>query len=192
MQILIVLLFLVLAGAAAWIVWRYRKHTQAVAAHEAFVLQELRERAAAAPTINVDDDPAFAPQVPLLDLVITFYQARGYQTAVAQREDSPVQYWLQHKEDPQRIYAVLALASRSPIDAARVGLLVRELNQAGRFRLMFVAESGFEETAMAQYKDAVQMINRPEIERRLDTTDREIRLHIMKKAMRRSEERRGN
>jgi hypothetical protein len=82
--------------------------------------------------------------VPLRDLVLVWFEARGYQASVASRAVLPIEYVLRHRGDPARAYAFVALSE--PLTAERGAELIERAHGLGLERLLVTSEDGSERT----------------------------------------------
>jgi hypothetical protein len=82
--------------------------------------------------------------VPIRDLVLVWFEARGYQASVASRAVLPIEYVLRHRGDPARAYAFVALSERL---TAELGAgLIERAHGLGLERLLVTSEDGAERT----------------------------------------------
>ncbi len=94
--------------------------------------------------INVD--------VPLRELSLAWFEARGYRGAPASPAVRPIELVLRHKDDPARAYAFVV--EPQPVDGSRVTALLRQAREIGLLRVLIVADAGAEQTAAAGKKGA--------------------------------------
>src|SRR5882672_941602 len=100
--------------------------------------------------INVD--------VPLRELSLAWFEARGYRGAPASPAVRPIELVLRHKDDPARAYAFVV--EPQPVDSSRVTALLRQAREIGLLRVLIVADAGAEQTAAAGKKGARVMDRR--------------------------------
>lgn len=78
--------------------------------------------------------------VPLRELVLAWFEARGYRGAPASTAVHPIELVLRHKADPARAYAVVV--ESQPVTAERVRVLRAQARGIGLMRLLVVAAAG--------------------------------------------------
>jgi hypothetical protein len=83
-------------------------------------------------------------EVPLRDLALVFFEARGYQASPASPAVMPIEYVLRHRGDPRRVYAFIALNER--LTEERGGQLIEQAQSIGLERLLVTTEEGAERT----------------------------------------------
>jgi hypothetical protein len=120
-------------------------------------------RKAAPPSVPGQD-------VALRELVLAWFEARGYRGAPASPAVRPIELVLRHKDDPARAYAFVV--DRQRVDAARVKELAKQARSIGLVRMLVVADGGSSEDA-AQAKKGVRVMDRGAIDaefRRLEVS----------------------
>lgn len=97
----------------------------------------------AQPVVSPQSRPAAANNLPMRELAIAFYEARGYRRETALKEDAPILCFLQHRTEPNRAYGFVALQSTDPVGRERVKGIARDLRTAGHKRIIMYASAGF-------------------------------------------------
>jgi len=96
----------------------------------------------AAPAVPADA-PELGAGVPLRELAIVWFEARGYQASPASQALRPIELVLRHRGDPARAYAFVEIAT--PLTAGGCRELVDQAHSIGLVRLLIVAEAGVDE-----------------------------------------------
>jgi hypothetical protein len=81
-------------------------------------------------------------RVPVRELVLAWFEARGYRPAALPIDSLPIELLLRHKQTPERAYAFVA--EREPLTAQRVSSLFTLARAAGFQRLLVATEGGAE------------------------------------------------
>lgn len=123
-------------------------------------------------------------EVPLRNLVLAWFEARGYRPAPASTALRPIDVVLRHREDPARCYAFMYEAGRAT--GPRASALLDLARSAGLPRLLIAAEHGGDSALRANRVKGVRMIDWPTIEADLKKLDREIAARIVAIARQRS------
>lgn len=84
--------------------------------------------------------PALGSGVPLRELALVWFEARGYAASPASQALWPIELVLRHRDDPARAYAFVALAT--PLTAASGLDLIQQAHSIGLARLLIAAEAG--------------------------------------------------
>ncbi len=108
--------------------------------------------------------------VPLRELALTWFEARGYRGSLASPAVRPIELVLRHKNDPARAYAFVVEPQR--VDAQRVARLLEQARSIGLVRLLVVADGGTASGAIAQRK-GVRLVDRAALDgelRRLEVS----------------------
>lgn len=87
--------------------------------------------------------PPAANGLPMRDMAVALYEARGYRRETALKEDAPILCFLQHRTEPNRAYGFVALQSTDPVGRERVKGIMRDLRGAGHKRIIMYASAGF-------------------------------------------------
>ena len=115
--------------------------------------------------------------VPLRNLVLAWYEARGYRPAPAATALRPIDVVLRHREDPARSYAFMYDPGRAT--GPRASTLLDLARSAGLSKLLIVAEHGGDSALRANRVKGVRMIDWPSIEADLKKLDRQIAERIV-------------
>lgn len=136
-------------------------------------VQPVPAQAAAAPKaapkaapIVVPPPPAPSParpgeDVPLRELALAWFEARGYRSSPASSAVRPIELVLRHKNDPARAYAFVVESSR--VSIGRVEQLRGQARSIGLVRLLIVAAGGAEPNAAEGFK-GVRLMDRRALE----------------------------
>ncbi len=86
-----------------------------------------------------------SPGVPLRELVLAWYEARGYRGSPASPAVWPIELVLRHREDAARAYAFVVQNDRVSVD--RITALIEQAREIGMMRVAVIAEAGYESGA---------------------------------------------
>ncbi len=123
-------------------------------------------------------------EVPLRNLVLAWFEARGYRPAPAVPSLRPIDVVLRHRNDPARSYAFMYDPGRAT--GPRASSLLDLARSAGLSKLAIAAEHGGDSALRANRVKGVRMIDWPTIEADLKKLDREIAGRIVGIARQRS------
>lgn len=105
--------------------------------------------APAAPTTARTVEPAaerkrdpMASNVPLRELVLAWYESRGYRGSPASPAVWPIELVLRHREDAARAYAFVVQTDHISVD--RITALIEQAREIGMTRVAVIAEAGYE------------------------------------------------
>jgi hypothetical protein len=118
--------------------------------------------------------PAVGADVPLRELALAWFEARGYRASPASPAVRPIELVLRHKNDPARAYAFVV--ERQRIDGQRVRSLLEQARSIGLMKLLVVAEAGAEPGA-AEARKSVRLVDRAA----LDAEFRRLELNVAAK-----------
>ncbi len=131
-----------------------------------------RPHAEATPAARASDPPArrkpdvISPNVPLRELVLAWYEARGYRGSPASPAVWPIELVLRHREDAARAYAFVVQNDHVSVD--RITALIEQAREIGMMRVAVIAEAGYESAAKEVAKRRhVRLIDRPAMEAEL-------------------------
>jgi hypothetical protein len=134
--------------------------------------QHTRPRSAAKPAPASNDAVAkrkpdvISPNVPLRELVLAWYEARGYRGSPASPAVWPIELVLRHREDAARAYAFVVQNDHVSVD--RITALIEQAREIGMMRVAVIAEAGYESGAKEVAKRRhVRLIDRPAMEAEL-------------------------
>lgn len=125
----------------------------------------------AAPSIAVQTRPKPEPigaGIPLRELVLAWYEARGYRGSPASAAVWPIQLVLRHRQDAARAYALVVQDDLVSVD--RVTALIEHARDIGILRVAVVAEAGYERGARdVARKCNVRLIDRSTMDAELSS-----------------------
>ena len=131
-----------------------------------------RPHAETRPAARASDSPArrkpevISPNVPLRELVLAWYEARGYRGSPASPAVWPIELVLRHREDAARAYAFVVQNDHVSVD--RITALIEQAREIGMMRVAVIAEAGYESAAKEVAKRRhVRLIDRPAMEAEL-------------------------
>jgi hypothetical protein len=124
-----------------------------------------------APSIAVQTRPKPEPigaGIPLRELVLAWYEARGYRGSPASAAVWPIQLVLRHRQDAARAYALVVQDDLVSVD--RVTALIEHARDIGILRVAVVAEAGYERGARAVARKCnVRLIDRSTMDAELSS-----------------------
>jgi hypothetical protein len=101
-----------------------------------------------APVPTRDPTPmldSMAPSVPLRELVLAWYESRGYRGVPASPAVWPIELVLRHRDDASRAYAFVVQTDNVSVD--RITALIEQAREIGMMRVAVIAEAGYERGA---------------------------------------------
>jgi hypothetical protein len=117
----------------------------------------------AQPEARRDPIPA---SVPLRELVLAWYESRGYRGSPASPAVWPIELVLRHREDAARAYAFVVQNDHVSVD--RITALIEQAREIGMMRVAVIAEAGYERGAKEiARKRNVRLIDRATMEAEL-------------------------
>lgn len=129
----------------------------------ASVQQRLRRWAAPLSVRYPSEADSIAAGVPLRELVIAWYESRGYRGSPASPAVWPIELVLRHRDDAARAYAFVVQGDYVSVD--RITALIEQAREIGMLRVAIVAEAGYERGAKAiARKRHVRLIDRSTME----------------------------
>ena len=109
---------------------------------------------------------AISPNVPLRELVLAWYEARGYRGSPASPAVWPIELVLRHRQDAARAYAFVVQNDHVSVD--RITALIEQAREIGMMRVAVIAEAGYESAAKEVAKKRhVRLIDRSAMEAEL-------------------------
>jgi len=109
---------------------------------------------------------AISPNVPLRELVLAWYESRGYRGSPASPAVWPIELVLRHREDATRAYAFVVQNDHVSVD--RITALIEQAREIGMMRVAVIAEAGYESGAKEVAKRRhVRLIDRSAMEAEL-------------------------
>jgi hypothetical protein len=121
--------------------------------------------------------------VPLRELALAWFEARGYRSAPASPAVRPIELVLRHKDDPARAYAFVVESGR--VSTERVQALRGQARAIGLVRLLIVAAGGAAPRAADGFK-GVRLMDRPALEAEFKQLDISVAAKIIAVARKRS------
>lgn len=104
--------------------------------------------------------------VPLRELVLAWYESRGYRRSPASPAVWPIELVLRHREDATRAYAFVVQTDHVSVD--RITALIEQAREIGMMRVAVIAEAGYERGAKEVAKRRhVRLIDRSTMEAEL-------------------------
>ncbi|HWY73446.1 MAG TPA: hypothetical protein VNW98_07380 [Burkholderiaceae bacterium] len=121
---------------------------------------------------------AAEPPVPVRELALAWFEARGYRPSNASEAVRPIELVLRHRKDPARAYAFIV--ERAPVMADRVEALVVHARSIGLTRVLVAAENGFEPGMRQRYRrQGVRLVDQNEMRREFEKLDLRVAAKIM-------------
>ena len=125
--------------------------------------QRLRRWAVPLSVRYPSEADSIAAGVPLRELVIAWYESRGYRGSPASPAIWPIELVLRHRDDAARAYAFVVQNDFVSVD--RITALIEQAREIGMLRVAIVAEAGYERGAKAiARKKHVRLIDRSTME----------------------------
>ncbi len=128
-------------------------------------------------------DALHEADVPLRELVLAWFEARGYRSAPASPVVRPIELVLRHKNDPARAYAFVVATQRVTVD--RVLNLAQQARSIGLIRVLIAADAGGAEEATSA-KRGVRVMDRALLDAELRKLDLSIAAKIIAVARKRA------
>ena len=122
-------------------------------------------------------------EVPLRELVLAWFEARGYRSSPASPVVRPIELVLRHKDDPSRAYAFVVGTQR--VTAERVQQLAQQARGIGLIRVLIVADAGLSVDA-PNAKRGVRVLDRGALSAELAKLDISVAAKIIAVARKRS------
>jgi hypothetical protein len=121
--------------------------------------------------------------VPLRELALAWFEARGYRSAPASAAVRPIEQVLRHRHDPARAYAFVVESGR--VTAERVQQLRTQARSIGLLRVLIVANDGADDGAALKSK-GVRLMDRTSLAAEFDQLDFSVAAKIIAVARKRS------
>ena len=116
--------------------------------------------------VNGKRDMVTPSSVPLRELVLAWYESRGYRRSPASPAVWPIELVLRHREDATRAYAFVVQNDLVSVD--RITALIEQAREIGMMRVAVIAEAGYERGAKEIAKRRhVRLIDRSTMEAEL-------------------------
>jgi hypothetical protein len=110
--------------------------------------------------------PDSMAKVPLRELVLAWYESRGYRGVPASPAVWPIELVLRHRDDASRAYAFVVQNDHISVD--RITALIEQAREIGMHRVAVIAEAGYEKGAKEVAKRrSVRLIDRATMEAEL-------------------------
>jgi hypothetical protein len=137
----------------------------------------LAERVARAPA-PAPAGEAVDRTVPVRELALAWFEARGYRPSSASQAVRPIELVLRHRQDPARAYAFIVELQR--VTADRVASLVEHARSIGLTRVLVAAESGIDADARRRFRrQGVRLIDQSEMRREFEKLDLRVAAKII-------------
>ncbi len=135
---------------------------------------------ATAPTLAVVERP-----VPVRELALAWFEARGYRPSAASQAVRPIELVLRHRQDPSRAYAFVV--ERDHVDTGRATALMEHARSIGLTRLLVAAEGGVDHETRRQFRrQGVRLVDQAEMQREFERLEISIAAKIIAVARSRS------
>jgi len=122
-------------------------------------------------------------ELPMRELALAWFEARGYRSAPASAAVRPIEQVLRHRHDPARAYAFVVENSR--LTAERVQQLRAQARSIGLLRVLIVANAGADEGAATRSR-GVRVMDRASLAAEFDQLDFSVAAKIIALARKRS------
>ena len=123
--------------------------------------------------------------VPLRELVLAWYESRGYRGSPASPAVWPIELVLRHRDDAARAYAFVVQNDNISVD--RITALIEQAREIGMLRVAVVAEAGYERGAKdVARKRNVRLIDRSVMDAELSALELPTAAKIIAVARKRS------
>jgi hypothetical protein len=138
----------------------------------------IANRARKVPAMQADAGSATEKAVPVRELALAWFEARGYRASNASVAVRPIELVLRHKKDPGRAYAFIV--ERERVTGERVTALMEHAASIGLTRLLVAAESGIEPGTRKQFRrEGVRLVDQYEMRREFDKLDLRVAAKII-------------
>ena len=122
-------------------------------------------------------------EVPLRELVLAWFEARGYRSSPASPVVRPIELVLRHKDDPSRAYAFVVTTQR--VTSERVQQLAQQARSIGLIRVLIAADAGSSADA-PHAKRGVRVLDRNALSAELAKLDISVAAKIIAVARKRT------
>lgn len=117
-------------------------------------------------------------RIPVRDLVLTWFEARGYRAKAVSVRFRPVELELRHHSDPNRNYAFVV--EREKVTAQRSAALLKQAKASGLSRLLIAAEAGVDPFSQREMRRmGVRAFDRNSIRAEIESVDLRIAAKII-------------
>jgi hypothetical protein len=122
--------------------------------------------------------PAGERAVPVRELALAWFEARGYRPSSASQAVRPIELVLRHRKDPGRAYAFIV--EQQLVTSERVSALVGHAQSIGLTRVLVAAESGIEPGTGRRFRrQGVRLVDQGEMRREFEKLDLRIAAKII-------------
>ena len=129
--------------------------------------------------------PVIERPVPVRELALAWFEARGYRPSNASEAVRPIELVLRHRKDPSRAYAFIVELERLTSD--RVAALVSHARSIGLTRVLVAAEAGIDPDTRHRFRrQGVRLIDQDEIQREFGKLEISVAAKIIAVARNRS------
>jgi hypothetical protein len=116
--------------------------------------------------------------VPVRELALAWFEARGYRPSNASQAVRPIELVLRHRKDPARAYAFIVEMER--VNAERATALVNHAHSIGLTRVLVAAEGGIEPGTRHRFRrQGVRLVDQDEMRREFDKLDLRVAAKII-------------
>jgi hypothetical protein len=123
--------------------------------------------------------------VPVRELALAWFEARGYRPSLASPAVRPIELVLRHRHDPSRAYAFIVELER--VTSERVATLVNHARSIGLTRVLVAAEAGIEPGTRHRFRrQGVRLMDQEEIQREFEKLEISVAAKIIAVARSRS------
>jgi hypothetical protein len=117
-------------------------------------------------------------RIPVRDLVLTWFEARGYRAKAVSVRFRPVELELRHHADPSRNYAFIV--EREKVTGTRAAVLLKQAKALGLSRLLIAAEAGVDPFSQRELRRlGVRAFDRTSIRSEIESVDLRIAAKII-------------
>lgn len=135
--------------------------------------------------VAVGAEQSLDRNLPLRELTLAWFEARGYRSAPASPALRPIELVLRHKDDPARVYGFVVEDARVEVD--RVKELREQAKSVGLMRMLIVANVGADPEAYEVLrKKGVRVMDRASVEQEFSELDFSIAAKIIAVARKRA------
>lgn len=129
-----------------------------------------RKAATPAPVESAARPDSIGFGVPLRELVLAWYESRGYRGSPASPAVWPIELVLRHRDDAARAYAFVVQNDHISVD--RITALIEQAREIGMLRVAVIAEAGYEQGAKeVARKRNVRLIDRSTMDAELSALE---------------------
>jgi hypothetical protein len=139
----------------------------------------VADRARRVPAMAVSaGSPATERPVPVRELALAWFEARGYRPSNASQAVRPIELVLRHRQDPGRAYAFIV--ERERVTGERVAALVEHARSIGLTRVLVAAEGGSDPgTGQRFRRQGVRLVDQEEMRREFEKLDLRVAAKII-------------